>query len=302
MRRCALVLGSIVLLGSSHAVAVSSAGERGTLAIPQRPRDGITGSQFARETDGWAETERQRAAVTEIERGNMPQFLRQLLPVDLQYQPPGGEAVTATIWVMPDYLAIGPDDDFLYIPLTWPSATDVASRFGCVLPTPKIVDAVYERAGAHLEPQPMPAGPQMRSNAYYERHQQMIDAQRIGIPFGTLISGHKKDVVLTDRLFDRPDRIAIYGWHRPDGRPIQPLSTVHGVRYADYSHGVRLVWHEVLIEGAARSIYDVLADPALAALLSYEGPIRDPRGLMDPRRAAMAAAAPTLPEIAQTAR
>jgi len=299
MRRCALVLGQIALLGalallaSTHATASAPAGERGALPIPQRPRDAITGSQFARETDGWPESERQRAAVAEIERGNMPQFLRQLLPIDLHDQTPGGEARSATIWVLPDYLAIGPDEDFLYMPLTWPSATDVASRFGCVVPTPKIVDAVYRQARVHLEPQPLPAGPRMRTNAYYERHQEMIDAQRLGTPFGALISGHMKDVVLTDRLFDHPDRVAIYGWHRLDGQPIQPLSTVHGVRYADYSHGVRLVWHEVRIDGVSRSIYDVLADPVLAPLLSYEGSIRDPHALMDPHRAALAAAATT---------
>ena len=306
MRRCALVLcrvllGSMALLASAHAIASAPAGGQGTLPIPQRPRDAITGSQFARETDGWPESERQRAAVAEIERGNMPQFLRQLLPIDLHDQTQGGEERTATIWVLPDYLAIGPDRDFLYMPLTWPSATDVAARFGCVVPTPKIVDAVYRQARVHLEPQPLPAGPRMRTNAYYERHQEMIDAQRLGTPFGALISGHMKDVVLTDRLFDHPDRVAIYGWHRLDGQPIQPLSTVHGVRYADYSHGVRLVWHEVRIDGVSRSIYDVLSDPALAPLLSYEGAIRDPRRLMDPRRVALAATAATGSEVARTA-
>jgi hypothetical protein len=64
---------------------------------------------------------------------------------------------------------------------------------------------------------------------------------------------------------------------------------VHGVRYADYSHGVRLVWHEVLVDGVRRSIYDVLADPKLAPLLSDEGALRDARVLMDPQRAALAA-------------
>ena len=303
MRLGAAVLASMVWLCASHAAAEPpTANERMLLPapIPQRPPDGLTGTQFARRTAGWPERERQRVAVGELERGNLPRFLRQLLPVELHYQPAGGTALTATIWVMPDYLAIGADEDFLYIPLTWPSATDVADRFGCVVPTPKMVDAIYRQAGAHLEPQPMPAGPQMRSNAYYERHQQMIDAQRAGIPLGTLVSGHKKDVVLTDRLFDRPDRVAIYGWHRPDGHPIQPLSTVHGVRYADYSHGVRLVWGKVWIEGALHSIYDVLADPALAPLLSDEGPIRDPRGLMDPRRAALEAAATAPADFAQT--
>ena len=127
-----------------------------------------------------------------------------------------------------------------------------------------------------------------------------IDEQRAGVPLDALISGHMKDVVLSNRLFERPDRVAIYGWHRLDGRPIQPLSTVHGVRYADYSHGIRLVWNEVRVDGVSRSIYDVLADSKLAPVLSDEGALRDPHRLLDPRRAAMAAAAgtPATPRIA----
>jgi len=296
MRRGAWVLVWLALFAASRASAGSTAGE---LPIPQRPGDAITGSQFARETAGWPDRERQRAAASELARGNLPQSWRQLVPVELRYEPAVGDPITATIWVMPDYLAIGPDDDFLYIPLSWPSATAVASRFGCVVPTPKMVDAIYRQSQAHLEPQPMRAGPQMRSIAYTERHQQMIDAQRTGIPLGVLIAGHKKDVVLTDRLFDRPDRVAIYGWHRLDGRPIQPLSTVHGVRYADYSHGVRLVWGQVRIHGEWRSIYEVLADPTLAPLLNYEGVIRDPHTLMDPRRAALAAESTPAFSVAQ---
>lgn len=249
-------------------------------AIPARPPGAPTGSQFLARTRDWPAAERQRAALTELERGNLPESLSRLHPVRLSYQPAVGEPVVATIWVTPDYLAIGPDDDFAYVPLTRPTANDVARRFGCVLPTPRMVDAIYRQARAHLEPRPLPPGPEMRSNAYAGRHQSLIDAQRAGIPLGTLISGHKKDLVLTNRLIQRPDRVAIYGWHRPDGRPIQPLSTVHGLRYADYSHGVRLVWGQVSIDGKRRSIYDVLADPELAPVLSSEGTLRDARALM----------------------
>ena len=90
-----------------------------------------------------------------------------------------------------------------------------------------------------LAPSPLPPGPQMMSNDYYRRHHQAIEAQRTGRP--GLIAGHKKDVVVTNRLVSRPDRVAIYGWHRRDGRPIQPLSLVHEASYADYSHGIRFV-------------------------------------------------------------
>lgn len=200
-------------------------------------------------------------------------LLRNLKPVQMSYKPAGGKTITAIIWVMPDYLAIGSDEDFLRIPLTFPSAAAIVEEFGGVLPTQKMVDAMYEQSAFHLKPQPLPPGLHMRSSEYYLRHQQMIEAQRqrVGCSLGELVSGHKKDIVLTTRLHSKPDRIAIYGWHQPNGIPIQPLSTVHGARYADYSHGVRLVSQTVRIKGASRSILEALQDPVLAPLLTYEG-------------------------------
>ena len=54
-----------------------------------------------------------------------------------------------------------------------------------------------------------------------------------------------------------PGKIAIYGWHRLNGAPIQPLSTVHGACYADYSHGIRLVSETVLVDGKTRFVHHV---------------------------------------------
>ena len=79
--------------------------------------------------------------------------------------------------------------------------------------------------------------------------------------------------MLTNRLWSKQGRVAIYGWHRPDGTPIQPLSTVHGARYADYSHGVRLVSLVAYVDGVPRSLLDLLQDPRIAGSLSDEGPI-----------------------------
>src|SRR6185503_17790988 len=125
-------------------------------------------------------------------------------------------------------------------------------------------------------PQPLPAGPQMTSTEYYRHHNGMIDDQSHsrGFRLGLLASGHKKDVVLTNRLTSQPGRIAIYGWHRDTGEPIQPLSTVHGAGYADYSHGIRLVGRMAMIEGRLRSVHDILQDSLLAKILSDEGAIR----------------------------
>jgi hypothetical protein len=284
MHRAGLVLASIgfgALLyatGSVRAVPLSQP----FLRLPARPAGAIGGSDFARRTGGLSSEERDRAVVAELERGNIPSFLGHLAPVKLEPNPSDGQAVAATIWVTPDYLAIGSDDDFLYVPLTYYSATLIADRFGSVLPTPRMVDAIYEQSAHHLRPAPLPAGPLMRSNLYLEAHQHRIDEQRSGLPLGELISGHKKDLVLSNRLLHFPGRVAIYGWHTAPGHPIQPLSTVHGALYVDYSHGVRLVSTTVVVDGRPRSIYDALQDSQVAPVLSREGVTRDFWGLMHP--------------------
>jgi hypothetical protein len=253
-----------------------------SLRLPARPADAIGGSEFVRRTSGLSNEERDRAVVAELERGNIPSFMAHLTPVKLAAHVSNGHTVAATIWVTPDYLAIGSDDDFLYVPLTYYSATVIADRFGSVLPTARMVDAIYEQSAHHLTPAPLPAGPLMRSNLYLERHQQRIDQQRAGLPLGELIAGHKKDLVLSNLLRQTPGRVAIYGWHRAPGAPIQPLSTVHGAQYVDYSHGVRLVSDTVVVDGRPRSIYDALQDSQVAPVLSREGVTRDPWALMHP--------------------
>ena len=248
--------------------------------IPPRPQKAISGSEFARRTSGMSGSERQQLALKELRCGNIPEFLRNLKPVQLSYTLPGGETIIAIIWVTPDYLAIGSDEDCLRMPLTYPSAIAIAEEFGCILPTRKMVDMIYEQSALHLKPQSLPPGPEMRSSAYYLRHQRKIETQCTDNFLGELISGHKKDVVLTNRLYKKPHRIAIYGWHRLNGEPIQPLSTFHGARYADYSHGVRLIYQTMWIDGVPRSIFEILQDPLLAPILTYEGSIPNPYSLM----------------------
>lgn len=247
--------------------------------IPNRLNSAITGSQFAEMTKGWSGRQRQQAALRELRAGNVPQFLHHFKPVKLEYKTGKGKIIHAIVWVAPDYLAIGSDDDFLRIPLTRPTAVTIAAEYGCVLPTRKMVDAITEQADFRFKPQPLPPGKMMRSSEYYVKHNQLIEDQRRGRPLGELLAGHKKDVVLSNRL-SGTERIAIYGWHRKDGKPIQPLSTVHGARYADYSHGIRLVYAQVCIDGQLRSIYDVFVDPKLAPVLSYEGLIARIKRLM----------------------
>ena len=247
-----------------------------TRNLPPRAFEALTGSQFADSVSSMDRPEREHAILRQILEGNFPGFLRQLVPVNLSVQPGGDKALTATVFVMPDYLAIGSDTDFLRIPMNLHTAAAIADRFSFVLPTRKIVDAIYNQSACRFTPHPLPAGPQMTSTEYYRMHNAMIDKQSQirGFPFASLVSGHKKDVVLTNRLNQTPGRIAIYGWHRGISAPIQPLSTVHGAGYADYSHGIRLVGSMALVEGKRRSVYELLQNSVLANVLSDEGTIR----------------------------
>jgi hypothetical protein len=270
---CLLVFPQMASSGERSGAAVQL--EQLTRSIPMRSGRDFTGSQFAQYVSKMPPDEREQAIRKEIEKGNLPEFLRKLVPVELHCDLPTGKSITATIFVTPDYLAIGSDADFLRIPMNLYTAAAIADRFGFILPTKKMVDAIYLQSRFHLVPQPLPAGPQMRSTTYYWNHNHMIQdqAQALGVRLGELISGDKKDVVMTNRLALNPGRIAIYGWHRSSGQPIQPLSTVHGANYADYSHGIRLISGTALIDGQLRSIYDVLRDSSTAKVLSDEGPI-----------------------------
>ena len=286
--RQAVTFLSLVLLWSVCAAAVAPplAVEALTHGIPARPPHALTGSQFAHSVATLAAPLREQAIQREILAGNLPDFLRRLTPVELSFRTTAGRALSATIFVMPDYLAIGSDTDFLRIPMNLDTATAVAAGMGFVLPTRKMVDAIYRQAAFHFAPEPLPAGPRMTSTDYYQTHNGLIDqqARNRGIPVGALVSGDKKDVVISSRLLAMPGRIAIYGWHRLDGAPIQPLSTVHGACYADYSHGIRLVSEMAIQDGAARSVPDILQDAVAAYALSDEGVIHLVRAAGTPER------------------
>lgn len=241
--------------------------------IPARPSGALTGSQFAASVAGLDKDSREQAIEKQLVGGNLPGFLRKLIPVRL-----GGGAKSATVFVTPEYLAIGSDSDYLRIPMNLYTATAVAQRFRFLLPTRKMVDAVYEQCSRRFSPQPLPAGPEMTSTGYYRRHNSMIEqqARERDLPGDGLAAGHKKDVVLTNRLRLNPGHIAIYGWHRGSGDPIQPLTTIHVAGYADYSHGIRLVADMALVDGKPHSVSSILQDRSFADVLSDEGPIRVP--------------------------
>jgi hypothetical protein len=253
-----------------------------TRNIPARPPSAPGGRAFAEEVRGLADDERESSIQRELLAGNIPGFLRRLMPVRLPSARADGSQADVVICVAPDYLAIGSDDDFLLMPMRLGTALSMAMTYGFTLPTPRMVDEIYAQAGVKSVPQPLPAGNQMRSTEYLVQHNELIGGQREvhGVLPGALIAGDKKDLVLTNHLWSHLDRVAIYGWHLANGKPIQPVSTVHGWRYADYSHGVRLISARVFVDGKSSSIFTVMQNPRLAAALCGEGAIDNLAGLI----------------------
>jgi hypothetical protein len=204
----------------------------------------------------------------------VPSYLRNLQPVRFSGIA-GGRQTEIVICVTPDYLAVGSDTDHVRVPLGLPAALRVADAFDMMLPTTRMVDAIYAQADLRLSPRPMSPGPQMSSTDYFHRHDRTVDAQfaEAGGRHGVLVAGHKKDLVIANRLSRNRGRVAIYGWHRGNGDPIQPLSTVHGAYYADYSHGIRLVSRTAYVDGRAVDLRALLTDGAYAGLLNSDGPL-----------------------------
>ena len=273
MRQYFILLIGILVLGAVPAKAEDVCAGRLHARLPVRDNGAVTGSEFARRVEGMTESEREDVIRAELLDGNIPSFVRGFVPVTMDAQRASGRIAHLTFCVLSDYLAVGSDRDFLYVPMRLATALAIASRYGFTLPTSKQVDAIYAEATVKLAPQPLPASDLMRTTAYYVRHNAMIHEQRaaLGIVPGKLTAGHKKDLVVTSRLWNFLDRVAIYGWHRGDDDPIQHVSTVHGAHYADYSHGVRLVSDRIIVDGVPMATADALTDPDLSAALTEDG-------------------------------
>ena len=238
------------------------------LSLPPRPATAQTGSDFYKTVFNVDRVQRELSAEREILAGNVPPFLRSFVRIETSITGVDGRRIAAVYFVLPDYLSIGSELDFARIPLTPMTAQAIADSLHCFLPTRKMVNDIYRAAVVRLEPVPMYALRDSAPTMYH--HNLIIEGQR-RLRKG-LIAGIKKDVVITGQVprDPKPDRVAIYGWHKLDGTPIQPLYTGHVNWYVDYSHGIRLVYRTIYINGKPMDYVDVLKDSVLRGLLCDE--------------------------------
>jgi hypothetical protein len=239
--------------------------------IPPRARHALTGTAFIKSIARLSREEREAAIRRELMAGNMPSFLHKLRSVQVSDTSADGVKHTIAYDVMPDYLAIGSDKDFVRMPMTPYTAQAFCDAFGFVLPTRKMVNDIWAAATTHLEPRPLTI--ERESPLTFLQHHRIIEEQLKGAERGTFVAGIKKDIVVTSKLSEKPQRVAIFGWHYMNGQPIQPLYTGHVDWYVDYSHGIRPVRRSIRVDGITRTFEQILKDPQLRDLLSDEGEI-----------------------------
>ncbi|GAA4825343.1 hypothetical protein GCM10023331_07250 [Algivirga pacifica] len=218
--------------------------------------------------------DREALMFEEIKNGNMPSFCKTFKTITGEKN-----GVSYQFQAALDYLSIGSDSNFCRVPISPMLAQRIADHFGYSLPTTKMVDEISQAADQRINPITYaPNGNDNEQVWQFVKHQQAIEnvlanSNETWDRNKSLVDGLKKDVVISNRLIDRPGKVAIYGWYKLDGTFWQPLYTGHIDTYVDYSHGVRLVHNSVIVNEDTLQLTDVLKDPALYSLFSDESGI-----------------------------
>lgn len=258
-----------------------------TLKLPQRKADALTGSAFAKSIADSSLTlaQKEKIIFKEIKNGNVPNFLRKLTKItDSTDWDLGFDKISVNYYVLPDYFCIGNNEDFFYVPMTPILAQKVADLTKCSLPTKRMVDQIYKNAKIKLGPKPIPPTKAMTTVPVFIAHTEIIKAQLKDFNAqhknSELTAGHKKDIIISNKIYlEKTPRVVIYGWHKLDGKPIQPVYNKHTNTWADYSHGIRLVQQNIIINDNDIEISTTIKK-ALNGLKSYlisdEGIIEKP--------------------------
>lgn len=121
-------------------------------------------------------------------------------------------------------------------------AESIAKQRGCQLPSRELVDAIWKAAdlkvdGATLVRKDFLTWSQAEMDAasVHEDQAKRVLEAIADRPY-RLVAGTYKDVIRTTY-----GKLALYGWHRTDGTPVQPVFTGHAPTWRDYSQGLRLV-------------------------------------------------------------
>lgn len=239
--------------------------------IPFRESSAISGSEFINLNMSEKRDVREKHILDAFLSGNIPNFIRNFSPITVTEN-----GNTITYLVTTDYLSIGSDSDYVRMPMNPLTAQKIADQYDCSLPTRKMVVDIWNQSEYKLTPLPWgpPYNSSMMSTSRIQIHNQRIQNQLIGKDNSKLISGHKKDVVLSNKIApNNPNKkVVIFGWIQLNGKPIQGLNYwSHEDTYADYSHGIRLIANDAMLNHKPVRIQNIFNDATLSALISNEG-------------------------------
>jgi hypothetical protein len=221
-------------------------------------------------------------AEEQIRGGNIPDHIRQLVPVQME-QGSGscmGSSEPITLCAMPEPISIGPSSNYAYSPIRYSQAHQIARDFGMILPTEAMVDATLQTSGAtHVSPLTRPwysgnGGDGTMTQPYRFREQSdAIRGQLNGSGNGNLVVGSHKDYILRNGVGMNDEtftQLSLYGWHRntdPSSR-WQPAGIQHGDSHVDYSQTPRFYSQWAVVNGRWENLTGLLQNPECAATLN----------------------------------
>ncbi len=239
--------------------------------IALRQPNAVFGTEFINNNMNVNRSVRETNILKEFLDGNIPDFLRKFTQITVT-----DDNNTLTYLVSSDYISIGSDSDYVRMPMNPLTAQKIADQYDCSLPTRKMVIDIWKQSTYQLAPLPWgpPYDASMMSTNRIQIHNQRIQNQLVGKDISKLISGHKKDVVLSNKIApNNPNKkVVIFGWIQSNGKPIQGLNYwSHEDTYEDYSHGIRLVANDAMLNHSPVRIQDIYNDATLSYLISDEG-------------------------------
>lgn len=234
----------------------------------------ISGTEFINSVVGIFGKTREEIIQRTILEGNVPSHMKQFVDIQINFFDTKNTQHKLIINVLPDYLTVGNDIDSVRVPL-WPTTAQLlADQLNCVLPTTKIAKIIWEHSN-RIPPQPWgpPYDASMNSSERILAHNLKINAtiEKLKIDNTHLLCGHKKDVVITNKLLKKPKSVAIFGWIQNNGIPIQPLFLGHASNYCDYSHGIRLISKQCILDDHVEDLTKIMQDENLSCSVSEEG-------------------------------
>jgi hypothetical protein len=209
-----------------------------------------------------------------IEARNFPTWLINSKKSIIVFDPNIGKL---EYFVYSDYLSAGDDNGFVYLPCNPKQLHAFMEQKNLLLPTTQMVKQIY--AASEIKP-PVITSRSLKNGSSKTSSPLNIpehsEALQKYLANGKLTAGHKKDVVLTDNLLHKnyANNVAIFGWFTSDGEIIQKLNFVdHSIGYFDYSHGLRMVYNECLLNDKPSTLKEIFKDQRLCRLV-HDAPLK----------------------------